>query len=117
MPASHLTDLLYQHPDACHPSLNFDVSFNDAKKKIELHTLYVSSEARWQGIASRFLSVLTDLADEHGYKIELEVGGGQEDNTIEDLPLFYSKRGFVWSDGFMERLPKLRASPVRRPKP
>jgi GNAT superfamily N-acetyltransferase len=107
MPLSTLSHLLSQNPSSQHPALEYDVSFNDHKKLIELHTLHVLEEARWQGLASRFLQALTDLADTHGYTIELEVGGGHEDNTIENLPLFYSKRGFIWSDGFMTRAPVL----------
>lgn len=70
-----------------------------------LNNLYVQPESRGLGVATRFMQRLTELADEHGMPVELEVGSGADDEDGPDLPAFYAQWGFAWRDGFMRREP------------
>jgi ribosomal protein S18 acetylase RimI-like enzyme len=81
--------------------LKFD--FSSRKNTVTLDNIGVSEESRGAGIGSRALDILLDLADKHNVTVDLEVG---EDEAGIDLVAWYTRKGFVWQDGFMERTPK-----------
>jgi GNAT superfamily N-acetyltransferase len=90
--------------------LSYDIY---AKKGIvKIDAIDVAPAFRFRGIASRLLDRVIVLADQSGLPIELEVGSDTEENqkneeisSINDLPSFYAKWGFVWREGYMRREP------------
>jgi GNAT superfamily N-acetyltransferase len=86
------------------PDIEVDVGAHG--NTLELHSIYLDPAYRGQGQGSRTLDLLVRLADEYGVRVELEVGGDDDEDGI-DLMEFYGSRGFVWQEGgYMLREPQ-----------
>lgn len=79
---------------------------------LTLDHISVSQHQRGQGLGAQAISVLLELADEHGVIVDLEVGYDEQGIGLVE---WYSRLGFEWQDGFMQRMPIIAmANPVDR---
>jgi len=92
--------------------LDYDFStYAKSPNVVTLDHIGVNEESRGNGMASRGLQILTELADSHGVFLDLEVG--HDDQGI-DLVAWYMRHGFFWGTGFMKRTPLHPSTEVQR---
>ncbi len=72
-------------------------------ERVTLVNIEVAEELRGRGIGSAALRKLTELADHFGVTLDVEARGGLE--LIDDVA-WYSRHGFEWRHGYMERDPQ-----------
>lgn len=89
--------------------LSVDVSMDliASNGAIQVESISVNPSARNTGLASRAMEGLMTQADVYSVPIQLEVGGENAgiDGDMEALVNWYTRLGFVYIDGFMERPP------------
>lgn len=104
-PAQLVAAQFRAHPQICQfkdQGLSYDFSRSGSNPyQLTLDHIEVV-ESNWgNGIGSSALKILTDLADRHGVKLDLELG---HDKRGIGLVNWYGRHGFAWNDGgFMER--------------
>jgi GNAT superfamily N-acetyltransferase len=94
-----------RHRFACHclgAGVDFDMSRVNGER-LTLDHISVAPIHRGQGRAAKAIRLLCELADKHRVTIDLEVG---HDDAGIDLCSWYTRHGFVWREGFMERSPR-----------
>lgn len=68
------------------------------EREVELLHIVVRRGSQGQGIASRLMTLLCDLADEHGITLRLGIASDADEDTglsQEDLHEWYQRNGFV----------------------
>jgi Acetyltransferase (GNAT) family len=88
--------LKQQYPDV--KEIRFDVYQDDKRKTIFLTGFIVNPMLRSKGLGSEFMTKLTDLADQIGYKITLTPDSSYGGN-VNRLKDFYQRFGFIFNKG------------------
>ncbi len=85
-----------EYPDP--KQIRFDLYQDDKRKVLFLTGFIVNPSLRSQGLGSEFMTKLTDLADQIGYKVILTPDSSYGGN-VNRLKDFYQRFGFVFNKG------------------